>query len=173
MALTLYDVTVPSFMQTLRALSGLLDKAEAHCAEKNVSPAACISARLFDDMHPFSFQVAQTVSHSAGAIKAVQAGSFSPDPTPPPESFAGLKAMVAESLAQLGRYTPADVNALEGRDMLFVFKDRKLPFTAENFLLSFSLPNFYFHVTTAYDILRHNGVAIGKRDFLGQLRLKQ
>jgi hypothetical protein len=173
MALSLYEVTVPSFTQILGSVSGLLDKAEAHCADKGMSPAACISARLFEDMAPLSFQVSQTVAHSAGALEAVQVGVFSPSMTPPPDSFAGLKATVADGLTRLARFTPADINALEGRDMRFEFKERVLPFTAQNFLLSFSMPNFYFHATTAYDILRHNGVAIGKRDFIGQPRLKQ
>ncbi len=173
MALSLFEVTVPSFTQILGSVSGLLDRAEAHCADKGVCPAACITSRLFEDMAPLSFQVSQTVAHSAGALEAVQAGIFSPNMTPPPDSFGGLKDLVAGGLAQLGRYSPADINAFEGRDMRFEFKERVLPFTAENFLLSFSMPNFYFHATTAYDILRHNGVAIGKRDFMGQLRLKQ
>jgi uncharacterized protein len=173
MALSLYDATVPSFRQTLGAVSGLLDKAEAHCADKGVSPDACIGARLFEDMLPLSFQVSQTVAHSAGALEAVETGVFSPHMAPPPDSFSGLKEMVANGLVRLGRFTSGDVNALQGRDMRFEFKERVLPFIAEDFLLSFSLPNFYFHATTAYDILRHNGVAIGKRDFMGQLRLRQ
>src|SRR5262249_34732764 len=133
----------------------------------------CIGARLFEDMHPLSFQIAQTVTHSAGALDAVQAGVFTPNLAPPPDSFEALKALVEDGLARLGRFTPDAINALEGGDMRFEFKDRKLPFTAENFLLSFSMPNFYFHAATAYDILRHNGVAIGKRDFIGQFRIKQ
>jgi hypothetical protein len=172
MPLSLYDVTVPSFLQTLGALDGLLVKAEAHCSDKGVAPSTCINARLFDDMLPLSFQVGQAVAHSAGALEAVNVGVFSPSTTPPPDTFAGLKQAVSSGLSRLSRYTPADINALEGRDMRFEFKDRVLPFTAENFLLSFSMPNFYFHSATAYDILRHNGVVLGKRDFMGQLRLK-
>jgi hypothetical protein len=173
MPLTLYDATVPSFSQMLGALSGVLDKAEAHCAEKNMAPNDWVGARLFSDMAPLSFQVAQTAHHSAGALAAVQQGVFAPDTSPPPEKFADLKQVVANALAAIARYQPADINALEGRDMRFEFRERVLPFTAENFLLSFSLPNFYFHATTAYDIFRHNGVPLGKRDFMGRLRLKQ
>jgi len=80
--------------------------------------------------------------------------------------------VVADTRAALEQLTAADVNALEGRDVAFQFRDFKLPFTAENFLLSFSLPNFYFHAATAYDILRSKGVPLGKRDFMGALRLK-
>src|SRR5262245_58437982 len=158
MALSLYDITVPTFTQTLQALSGVLAKAEAHCGEKNMSPEDWVGARLFSDMAPLSFQVKQAGAHSAGALAAVQKGVFSPDLTPPPETYAALKRSVTDALDAIARYTPADINALEGRDMRFEFRERVLPFTAETFLLSFSLPNFYFHATTAYHILRHNGV---------------
>jgi hypothetical protein len=173
MALTLYEITVPTFQQTLGALAGVLEKGEAHAVEKGMPVDDWVGARLFSDMAPLSFQVKQTAHHSAGALAAVQQGVFSPDITPPPEKFADLKQTVADALEALARYTPADINTLEGGDMRFEFRERVLPFTAENFLLSFSLPNFYFHATTAYDIFRHNGVPLGKRDFMGRLRLKQ
>ncbi len=173
MALSLYDITVPTFQQTLGALSGVLEKGEAHAAEKGMAVDEWVGARLFSDMAPLNFQVKQTAAHSAGALAAVKNGVFSPDITPPPERFADLRQTVADALDALARYTPADINALEGADMRFEFRERVLPFTAENFLLSFSMPNFFFHATTAYDIFRHNGVALGKRDFMGQLRLKQ
>lgn len=173
MPLSLYEITVPTFTQTLAAIAGVLDKAEAHCGEKNMSPEDWVGARLFSDMAPLAFQVKQAAAHSAGALAGAQKGVFSPDLTPPPETYTALKKTVADALDAIGRYTPADIDALEGRDMRFEFRERVLPFTAENFLLSFSLPNFYFHATTTYDILRHNGVPLGKRDFMGQLRLKQ
>ena len=92
--------------------------------------------------------------------------------TPPPESFAALKASVAEALTALAAIQPAEIDGFVGRDMRFSFGERNIDFTAENFLLSFSQPNFYFHATTAYDILRWKGVTIGKRDFTGRLRIK-
>lgn len=173
MALSLYDITVPTFQQSLGALAGVLDKGEAHAAGKGMAVDEWVGARLFSDMAPLSFQVKQAAHHSAGALAAVQKGVFAPDITPPPERFTDLKHMVANALDALARHTPADINALEGRDMRFEFRERVLPFTAENFLLSFSMPNFYFHATTAYDIFRHNGVPLGKRDFMGKLHLKQ
>lgn len=172
MPLSLYDVTIPAFKQQLGAVTGLLNKAEAYCAEKNTPERDFISARLFEDMLPFNYQVKSTVTHSLGAVQALAGGVFSPDLTPPPESFAALKDKISAAVAALEALTPGDVNAYEGRDMAFQFKDFKLPFTAENFLLSFSLPNFYFHAATAYDIMRHKGVVIGKRDFMGQMRIK-
>ena len=172
MALSLYDITVPTFQQTLGALSGVLEKGEAHAAEKGMVVDEWVGARLFSDMAPLSFQVKQAAHHSAGALAAVQKGVFAPDIAPPPEKFAELKQAVTDALDALARYTQADINALEGRDMRFEFRERVLPFTAENFLLSFSIPNFFFHAATAYDIFRHNGVPLGKRDFMGRLRLK-
>ncbi|MGD9813903.1 MAG: DUF1993 family protein [Hyphomonadaceae bacterium] len=172
MALSLYEVTVPAFAQSLEALAGVLQKGEAHALEKGMAPDEWAGARLFADMAPLGFQVAQTIHHSVGAIEATKKGVFSPDMTPPPETLKDLKAGVTKALATLADYRPHDINALEGGDMRFQLGERVMPFTAEGFLLSFSLPNFYFHATTAYDILRHNGVPLGKRDFLGRPRLK-
>jgi len=86
--------------------------------------------------------------------------------------YAGLQRVVTEAREALQQVKAAEVDAVQGKDMTFQLPTMKIPFTAENFLLSFSLPNFYFHATTAYDILRHKGVPIGKRDFLGRMRIK-
>jgi uncharacterized protein len=172
MALSLYDVTIPSFRQTLGAIAGLLVTAESFCAEKGLAPQDIIEARLAQDMLPFAYQVKSTAVHSLGAIEGVRRGVFSPDMTPPPQTFTALRSRIAETLAALETIQPAEVEAFIGRDMRFEFRERRLEFTAENFLLSFSLPNFYFHAATAYDILRWKGALIGKRDFMGRLRLK-
>jgi uncharacterized protein len=173
MAFSLYAATVPSYRQILDAGSGLLSAAEGFCAEKGIAPGDILQARLAEDMHTFAYQVKSTAVHSIGAIEGVRRGVFSPDVTPPPESFAALKARIAESIDALAAIEAAEVDAFVGRDMRFVFGDRHLDFTAENFLLSFSQPNFYFHAATTYDILRWKGVPIGKRDFLGKTRRKQ
>jgi hypothetical protein len=172
MAFSLYAATVPSFRQILAGVAGLLVKGEAFCAEKNVAPADLIQARLAGDMLPFAYQVKSTAVHSLGAIEGVRKGVFSPDTTPPPETFSALKARIADALAALEKIEVAEVDGFIGRDMRFSFRDRHMDFTAENFLLSFSQPNFYFHATTAYDILRWKGLQIGKRDFVGQPRVK-
>jgi hypothetical protein len=172
MSFTLYDALIPTYQQILGAVDGLLSKAEAYCAENNIEPGQIIQARLYEDMLPFSYQVSSTATHSLGAIEGVRQGVFSPDLTPPPDTFAALRAKVAHAREAVGALTPAEVNAFQGRDMRFEIRDIKLPFTAEDFLMSFSLPNFYFHAATAYDILRHRGVSLGKRDFLGRMRLK-
>ncbi len=172
MPVTLYDATVPTYLQMLGAVEGLLAKAEASCSERDIAPADLIQARLAPDMAPFAYQVKSTVVHSTGAIHGVRAGVFSPDMNPPPVSLADLRQAVARAIEELESLTREDINGLEGRDMRFEMGAMQLPFTAENFLLSFSLPNFYFHATTVYDILRAQGVPLGKRDFLGSMRLK-
>jgi hypothetical protein len=173
MSFSLYAATVPTYRQILGAVSGLLDKAESFCADQGISPNEILKARLAEDMHPFAYQVKSTAVHSLGAIEGVRRGVFSPDTTPPPDSFAGLKVRIAETLAALEAIDASEVDGFVGRDMRFSFADRHLDFTAENFLLSFSQPNFYFHATTTYDILRWKGVKIGKRDFMGRSRTKK
>jgi hypothetical protein len=172
MPFSLYAATIPSYRQILSAVGGLLDKAESFCAEKAIAPDDIVQARLADDMLPFAYQVKSTAVHSLGAIEGVRKGVFSPDTTPPPDTFAALKTRIVETLATLEAIEPAEVDTYVGRDMRFVFGDRRLDFTAEDFLLSFSQPNFYFHAATTYDILRWKGVDLGKRDFIGRPRVK-
>ena len=172
MAFSLYAATVPSYRQILGAVAGLLRTAENYCAEKSIPPADLIQARLASDMFPFAFQVKMTVGHSIGAIEGVRKGVFSPDTSPPPDSFEALRRQVDAALEALAKVEPAELDGCLGRDMMFAFGERRLPFTAEDYLLSFAQPNFYFHATTAYDILRWKGLPLGKRDFIGRLRLK-
>ena len=172
MPFSLYDATIPSYQQILGAVSGLLSIAETFCSENGTGNEEIIQARLTDDMQPFAYQVKSTAVHSLGAIEGVRRGVFSPDMTTPPETFTALKARIAHTLSALEMIQPAEVDAFVGRDMRFAFGDRHVDFTAENFLLSFSQPNFYFHATTAYDILRWKGVRLGKRNFMGKLRTK-
>lgn len=172
MPFSLYAATIPSYRQTLGAVSRLLGTAQAFCVEKGIDAAQIIQARLAPDMLPFAYQVKSTAVHSLGAIEGVRRGVFSPDTTPPPETFAALEVRIAETLSALETIGPAEIEAFVGRDMRFEAGGRRLEFTAEDFLLSFSLPNFYFHAATAYDLLRWQGAPIGKRDFLGRMRLK-
>jgi uncharacterized protein len=112
------------------------------------------------------------VHHSAGAMAGVKAGAFGPPTDTRPHTYVELQGIVNEARETLGKLTVAEVNALEGGDMFFQIRDFKVPFIAETFVMSFSLPNFYFHATTAYDILRSKGVPLGKRDFMGAMRVK-
>ncbi len=172
MAISLYELCVPSFLQTVGAVAGFLDRGLSHCADNNIDPGEIVETRLFPDMLPFRFQVLSVRTHSIGAIEGVKKGQFSPAAEMPPLDYTGLQKVVAETREALEKVKPEDIDALEGGDVLFAFRDFKMPFTAVGFLQSFSLPNFYFHAATAYDILRSKGVPLGKRDFMGPLRLK-
>jgi uncharacterized protein len=172
MSFSLYAATIPSYRQILSSVSDLLGKAQVFCAEKGAAPRDIIEARLAEDMLPFSYQVKSTAVHSLGAIEGVRRGVFSPDTTTPPDNFAALKTHIAQTITALESIDPAEVDGFVGRDVRFAFGERHIDFTADNFLLSFSQPNFYFHAATTYDILRWKGVAVGKRDFLGRTRKK-
>jgi hypothetical protein len=172
MALSLYDASVANYLQTLGAVSGFLDRCLTHFREHGIDPEKIVETRLAPDMQPFRFQIISVAQHSRGAIEGVQQGVFNPPSSKTPYDFAGLQGLVAQAREVLSGLTPEAVNALGGRDLVFQLGERQLPFTAEGFLMSFSLPNFYFHATTAYDILRTNGVPLGKRDFMGRLKMK-
>jgi len=172
MTFSLYDASVANYLQTLGAVGGFLDRGLAHFREKGIDPETIVEARLAPDMLPFRFQIISVAQHSRGAIEGVRDGVFSPPSLKTPYDFAGLQGLVAQARETLSAWTPEAVNGLTGKDVIFALGEHKLPFTAEGFLMSFSLPNFYFHASTAYDILRTNGVPLGKRDFMGRLKLK-
>jgi hypothetical protein len=172
MPISLYDATVASYLQTLGAVSGFLDRGLGHCTDNDIDPNTLVEARLFADMLPLRFQVVSVAHHSIGAIEGVKKGLFGPPGEMPAQDYQALQKIVTDAMAALSALTRTEVDALEGGDVLFQARAFKLPFTAEGFLLSFSLPNFHFHATTAYDILRANGVPLGKRDYMGQMRLK-
>jgi len=171
-AISMYEIGVANYLQTLGAVAGYLDKGLAHCREKSVDPEDIVETRLYPDMLPFRFQIQSVVHHSAGALEGIKRGKFAPARDLPAHDYRALQALVADARRTLQDLAPELVNGHEGSEVIFEFRDRRLPFTALGFLTSFSLPNFYFHATTAYDILRSRGVPVGKRDYLGQLRLK-
>jgi uncharacterized protein len=172
MAFTLYAATIPSYLQILSSVFRLIGKAESFSSEKGLAPDELIQARLSADMLPFAYQVKSTAVHSIGAIEGVRKGSFSPDNTAPPATFDALRERIARTIMELEAIDSDEVESFIGRDMRFTFDENHIDFLAEDFLLSFSQPNFYFHATTAYDILRMKGVQIGKRDFNGRVRKK-
>lgn len=171
MTLSLYDAVIPSNLQILGAVDGLIDKAEAFASEKGMAPAALIDARLAPDMLPFGYQVKSVAEHSIGGIEGVRGGNFSPSMTPWPTDFVGLHAKVQGAIAALETVDRTEFDALADKDTQFSMGEMRMPFSGAQFLLSFSQPNFYFHATTAYAILRAQGVKLGKRDFLGKLRM--
>ncbi len=169
MTISLHAATVPSMLQLLGAARGWIDKAAASgLDEKEV-----ISACLISDMLPFGYQVKSMAVHSMGAFEGVRRGVFSPDMSEPPASFAGLRTRVGEAIAYLEALTEAELEALRGGTMRFEVGTKRLPFVVDDFLLSFSQPNFYFHAATAYGILRAKGLKLGKIDYLGALRMMQ
>jgi hypothetical protein len=173
MAIQLYDVSVANFLQTVGAVASFLEKGAAHCGDKGIDLNEIVETRFAPDMLPFRFQLQSVTHHSLGAIEGVKAGIFKPPGQIPAHDYAGMQKMVADALAGLKALSRDEVNALEGKDVTFQLGEFKMPFVAEGFLLSFSLPNLYFHATTAYDILRSKGVPLGKRDFMGSMRMKR
>jgi uncharacterized protein len=172
MAFSLYDATVANYLQILDAVGGYLGKSLTHFREKGVDLAQVVDARLAPDMLPLRFQIVSVAHHSRGAMEAAKTGVFTTPSAKPDLDYAALQSLVTEARNEISVLRPEVVNALVGRDVTFKVGDRALPFTAEGFLMSFSLPNFFFHAATAYDILRHNGAPLGKRDFIGKLKLK-
>jgi hypothetical protein len=172
MAISFYDVSVASYLQILGAVSGFLAKGREHCVKSGIDLPQVVETRLYADMLPFRFQVVSVAHHSLGAIKGIEAGVFGPPAAVPDLDYAGLEKLVAEARSGLQQYKREAIEALEGKDVQFKLGDRGMPFVARDFVLSFSLPNFYFHATTAYDILRMKGAPLGKRDFMGMPRIK-
>ena len=171
MSVSLYDFSVANFVQGLEAVAGLLEKGRAHMDASGASLDDLVQMRLIDDMNPFQFQVISVAHHSMGALKGVAAGEFAPPAGYGEPDFDGLEALVKESLSVVQGFDRDTVDGFVGKTVTFKLGGHELPFTAENFLASFSLPNFYFHATTTYDILRMQGVSIGKRDYMGAMRM--
>ena len=159
---------MPTFLQTVRAVGGFLDRAAMHCADTGADPDDFVEARLFDDMAPFHFQIECAVHHAVWGLEAVKTGVFAPPALVGPVPFADLRAMIGKAETALAALTPDEVNGWAGKDLDLQIGPRRLAFTSETLILSFSLPNFHFHAVTAYDILRSRGVPLGKRDYEGR-----
>jgi hypothetical protein len=172
MATSLYDLSVPTFLQTVNAVGGFLDRAAAHCVETGTDADDFVNARIFADMAPFHFQIECVAHHSVWGLEAVRNGVFAPPALVGPQPFADLRAMIARAETALKAFQPDEVNGWSGKDLDFRIGPRQLAFTPESFFLSFSLPNVHFHAVTAYDILRSRGVPLGKRDYEGRLRTR-
>ncbi len=171
MAISLYDLSVTSFLQVVGAMEGVLERGLAHAQENNIDPQTLVGARLVDNMLPFAFQVVSIAHHSLGAIEGCKAGIFGPPTSATTPTYADLQKLLSDTKAGLLALTPDEVNALEGQAMIFELPGFKIPFKAEGFLMSFSIPNLHFHAATAYDILRIKGTPLGKRDYLGAMRI--
>jgi hypothetical protein len=163
----MYDASLAPFIRMLGNLSAILHKAEAYAAERKIEPGVLLNARLAPDMYPLVRQV-QIASDSVKGCAARLAGIDIPSYADSESSFAELQARIAKTQAFLGSVTAAQLDGSEGKSITLSFPGMELKFTGQEYLLHFVLPNFYFHLTTAYAILRHNGLDIGKMDFLGR-----
>jgi hypothetical protein len=163
----MHSASVPAFTQTLGALSAILDKAATHCAAKKIDPTAMLTARLYPDMLMFVKQVQLACDFAKNGVGRI----VGEQPKFPDEekTFDELKTRIAKTLDYVKSLKPADVDAGADKDVTFpIGPDKTMTLAGAQYLIHVVLPNFYFHATTAYDILRHNGVEIGKLDFLGR-----
>jgi hypothetical protein len=165
--MSFYDAVVPAYLQMLGSLTGLLTKAEAHCKAKNIQPEVLLGARLFPDMLPLSKQI-QLASDFAAKGCARLTHSEVPSTPDTETTFDELKQRLAKTIDYVKSFKPAQFDGADARDVSFpAGPNNTMTLKGQQFLSHFALPNFYFHAATAHDILRHNGVEIGKRDFLG------
>lgn len=169
MAIQLYDVSVKTSLQIVGATIQLMKKAEDHFGSEKANEL--LKMQLTDDMFPLAFQINSVRHHSLGAVEGMRRGEFNPPPKVEFD-FAGFTNYLAEALQELEQIDASEINALEGRPMKFKMGESfEIPFTTENFAASFSIPNLMFHAATLYDMFRMQGLAIGKQDFLGQMRI--
>lgn len=170
MSISLYQSIIPTYLQILGAVAALLDKAEAYCESNNLPAETLTEASLADDMLPFSYQVCCVAWHSETAIASCRGGVFTPPSSQSPSDFASLRERISQARSKLQGLTKEEVDGFLGKPVQFQMGDFSMDFVAEEFLFSFSQPNFFFHATTAYDILRWKGLKIGKMDFMGAVR---
>jgi hypothetical protein len=164
--MSFYDASVPAFLQILGSLSKILTKAEAHCAAKNIAPEVLLGARLYPDMLPFSKQIQLVCDFAAKGCARL---THSEVPTTPDteKTFEELRARLAKTIDYLKAFKPEQFEGADSREVTFPVGPTSMTLKGQQFLNNFAFANFYFHAATAHGILRHNGVEIGKRDFLG------
>lgn len=166
MTISMYQVSIPRFVHMLNNLAVILDKAQAYAEAKKIDAATLPSSRLFPDMLPLTSQVriaCDTAKRAAAMLAGVENPAYEDNETTIPE----LKSRIERTVAFLNTIKAAQIDGTEGKDLVVKVGGKDTPFKGMQFLLARAIPNFYFHVTTAYDILRHNGLDVGKKDFLG------
>lgn len=166
MSLSMYQASIPVFIRGLGNLSAILDKAATHAEAKKIDPSVFINARLAPDMYPLSRQV-QIASDVAKGCAARLAGIEVPSYEDNETTFPELQARIAKTVAFLQSVSPSQIDGSAERSISLKLRGKEVSFLGQPYLLSFVLPNFYFHLTTTYAILRHNGLEIGKPDFIG------
>src|SRR5947208_1405301 len=168
MSLSMYEASIPVFRRVLTNLSTILDKAEAHATARKIEPAALLQARLYPDMFPLIRQV-QVTCDSAKSGAGNLAGIEIPRIEDVETSFGELKERIARTIKYIDTARPEQIDGKEDADIVLKLGGHELAFKGKVYLSGFVLPNLYFHAATAYGILRHSGVELGKRDFLGDV----
>ena len=166
MTISMYQASAPRLANALKNLSAILDKAAAHAEAKKIDPAVLLASRLYPDMLPLLRQVQISSDNAKGAVARL-AGVEVPKYEDTEETIADLQQRLAKTIDFVSSFKPAQIDGSEDKDITLKLGPREVTWKGMQYLLGFALPNFYFHVVTAYDILRHNGVEIGKRDFIG------
>lgn len=167
MTISMYQASAPRFVNILRNLSAILDKAEAHCTAKKIDPSALTTYRFYPDMFPFTRQVQIACDTAKGAVARL-AGVDIPKHDDTEQTFAELRARIAKVIDFVESVPAGKIDGSEEREIVMQMRSGERRFKGMQYLLGHAYPNFYFHVTTAYNILRHNGVEIGKADFIGK-----
>ena len=165
MSVTMYQIAVPTFQKHLHALDGMIDKAAAYAVARKIAPETLPTARLFPDMFNFTRQVQESCKFAALSVQRLASVEV-PAEADGEKSFDELKARIARTLDVLGSVKPEQMEGSDERPITIKVGPNEMSFNGRDYLLHFALPNFYFHCSTAYGILRHNGVEIGKRDFM-------
>ena len=169
--ISLYEISVENYIRAVGAAIGVLQKSEGHFKDNIQELNDIVSMTLAPDMFPFSFQINSIRHHSLHAAQGILAGKFTiPEPLPEMD-FAGMINVLEETKSQLKKISQDEIEACSGKPVIFKMGSMEIPFTAENFVQSFSLPNLYFHSSTAYDMLRIKGVPLGKTDFMGRMKI--
>jgi hypothetical protein len=166
MTISMYQASAPRFANILNNLAAILDKAQAHCEAKKIDPLALTACRLYPDMLPFTRQITIACDTAKGAVARL-AGVEIPKHEDTETTLADLKARIAKTVDFIGTIRPAQVDGSEDKTIVLKLGSREQTFKGLQYLLGFAQPNFYFHATAAYAILRHNGVELGKRDYIG------
>jgi hypothetical protein len=168
MAVSLHSVALLSILPRFKGLKAALDQAEAFATERNIDPSVLLTARLFPDMAPLKGQVQLASDHAKGAFYRT-AGLENPSLADTEQTFAELHARIDKTVELIDAVTPEQMNGREAEQVELKFRTGAMQFSTHDYLIGFALPNFYFHVTTAYDILRHNGLTLGKSLYMGRV----
>jgi uncharacterized protein len=166
MTLSMYEASAPTFIRMLTSLDAILVKAQAHATAKKIDPAVLLNSRLFPDMFPLLRQIQIATDHAKGAMARL-ADVELPKYEDTEQSIEDIRARLAKTIAFVGSFDAAQIDGSEEAAITLKVGGQERSFDGINYLIGFALPNFYFHVVTAYSILRHNGVEIGKRDYMG------